>query len=305
MSRTVVFTSYGDPDVLSVIEERPIEPPAGQVRVQVKAAGVQPFDCLFRSGAAHQWMPASFPQRLGNEFAGVIDAVGPDVHAVAVGDDVLGWAMLDCYAEHVVVGTDQLARKPPAMAWVEAGVLSASGQAAAAAVAALGVGRDATVLIHAAAGGVGGFAVQLAVAAAATVVGTASDRNHEHLRSLGAIPVSYGDGLVERVRTAAPDGVDVALDASGTVAALHASLELVSDRSRIGTVAFQPVAEQLGVRRLSTDRSAARLRELTELYTAGKLRVVIQRAYPLEHAADAHRAVETGHVRGKVVLTVE
>jgi len=305
MSRTVVFTGYGDADVLHVVEEDPASPGPGQVRVHVRAAGVQPLDCLFRSGAAQRWMPARFPQRLGNEFAGVVDALGPHVDGVAVGDEVLGWAMLASYAEHVVVGADQIAAKPAAMPWAEAGVLSASGQTAAAALATLGVGKGDTVLIHGAGGGVGGFAVQIAVAAGATVVGTASEPNHEHLRTLGAVPVSYGDGLAERVRAAAPDGVDAALDASGTVAALQASLELVSDPDRVGTVSFQPAADQLGVRRLSTERSPALLTELTELYTAGRLRVVLQQACPLEHAADAHRAVETGHVRGKVVLTVD
>jgi enoyl reductase len=304
MSRAVVFARYGGPEVLEVLDVEAPAPGPGRVLVSVRAAGVQPFDALFRSGAAHQWAPATFPQRLGNEFAGVVEAVGEGVTGWRAGQPVLGWAMLSAYGEHVVVGADEIVAKPVAMPWAEAGVLSASGQTAAAALAALGVGKDDTVLVHAAAGGVGTFAVQIARARGATVVGTASPRNHGYLRELGAVPVAYGDGLVERVRAAVPAGVDAALDASGTVAALRASLQLVEDRGRIGTVAYQPAADELGVRRLSTERSAARLSQLTDLYTADKLRISIQREYPLDEAAEAHRAIETGHVRGKLVLAV-
>jgi enoyl reductase len=303
MSKAVVFSAYGDADVLHTIDVDPPEPGPGQVRVAVHAAGVQPFDALFRSGAAHRWLPARFPQRLGNEFAGVVEALGEGVTGWAAGAEVLGWAMLASYAEHVVAGVDQIVAKPAAMPWVEAGVLSASGQTAATALAQLGVGKDDTVLIHAAAGGVGTFAVQVARAHGARVVGTASQRNHDHLRSLGAVPVSYGDGLVERVREVAPQGVDAALDASGTVEALRASLGLVGDQRRIGTVAFQPAADELGIRRLTTERSTDRLAELVELHDTGQLRVAIQQTYPLERAAAAHRAIETGHVRGKLALT--
>lgn len=302
MSSTVVFDSYGGPDVLRVVDQEPPLPGPGQVRVAVRAAGVQPFDALFRSGAARQWMPARFPQRLGNDFAGVVDAVGAGTAEFAVGAEVLGWARLAAYAEHVVVGAPDVVAKPAAMPWPEAGALSASGQTAATALTALDVGDRDTVLIHAAAGGVGSLATQIAVARGAHVIGTASERNHDYLRSLGAEPVAYGDGLVDRLRAVAPDGVDAALDASGTVEALHASLAVVRTPDRIGTVAFQPAADALGVRRLSTQRSAGQLRELTALYEAGRLRVTVSRTYPFTEAADAHRSIETGHVRGKIVL---
>jgi enoyl reductase len=302
MSRAVVFDTYGGPEVLRILEFDPPEPEPGQVRVQVRAAGVQPFDCLFRSGAAHAWVPAQFPQRLGNEFAGIIDAVGEGVQGFAVGDEVLGWGMLSSHAEHVVAGGHDIVVKPQGMPWPEAGVLSASGQTAATALRLLGVTAGDTVLIHAAAGGVGSFAVQIALARGASVIGTAGERNHDYLRELGATPVAYGDGLAERVRELTAGEVTASLDASGTAEALQASLQLVPDRNRIGTVAYQPAAEQLGVRRLSTERSREQLRDLTGLYTAGRLRVSIQHAYPLEQAAEAHRAVETGHARGKVVL---
>ncbi|WP_405087462.1 NADP-dependent oxidoreductase [Microbispora sp. NBC_01389] len=302
MSRTVVFSAYGGPEVLRVTDVEPGEPGPGEVRVHVRAAGVQPFDALFRSGQARSYIPASFPQRLGNEFAGVVDAVGEGVGGVAAGDEVVGWAMLASYAEHVVVPVDQVAAKPAAMPWPEAGVLSASGQTAATALELLRVGAGDTLLVHAAAGGVGTFAVQLARAAGATVVGTASERNHAYLRELGVIPVAYGEGLAGRVRDAAPGGVDAALDAAGTVEALEVSVELVADRTRAGTIAYQPAADRLGVRRLSTERSAARLAGLVTLWEKGELRVRIQEAVPVEEAARAHRLIESGHVTGKLVL---
>lgn len=304
MPIAIAFSAYGSPDVLEPIEVIDEQPGPDQLRVRVKAAGVQPFDAMFRSGVAHQWMPARFPQRLGNDFAGVVDAVGDQVGSWSVGDEVLGWAMFACYAEHVVVNVDQVVAKPLAMSWPEAGVVAASGQTAHTALRELGVGSGDTVLVHGAAGGVGTFALQLATAWGARVVGTASVANHDYLRSLGAIPVAYGDGLADRVRQAAPEGVTAALDAAGTAEALHVSLELVGDRQRVGAVAFNQVADALGVRRISAERSTERLLELTALYDEDKLRIR-QRSYPLVEAAEAHRQIETGHVQGKLVLTLD
>lgn len=303
MSKALIFAEYGGPEVLQVVDVEPPRPGRGQVRVRVHAAGIQPFDCLFRSGAARQWVPATFPQRIGNEFAGVVDAVG-DSASFTVGDEVLGWAMLGATAEHVVVSATDIVAKPPAMAWPEAGAMSASGQTASTALDRLRVAGGDTVLVHAAAGGVGSLAVQIAKVRGARVIGTASERNHDYLRELGATPVAYGDGLVERVRSVASDGVDAALVAVGTEEALRASLALVRDRARVGTVAFQPLADQLGIVRISTERSAARLAELTRLHTAGQLRVSVQGTYRLDQAADAHRVMETGHVRGKIAFVL-
>lgn len=303
MSRAVVFDRYGEPEVLHVVDSAAAAPQSGQVRIVVKAAGVQPFDCMFRSGAAHEWMPASFPQRVGNEFAGVIDAIGEGVTDCSSGDEVIGWTSWpSAYAEHVVVEEGQYVAKPEGMPWAEAGALSASGQTAATALDDLTIVPGDTLLIHGATGGVGTFTVQLAKALGATVIGTARQTNHNHLQSLGAIPVVYGDGIVERVREVAPKGVDAALDLSGTVAALDASVELVSDRARVATTVWQPAADQLGIRRVSTRRSVEQLARLASMYRTGQLRVVIQQTYPLKRAAEAHLAMETGHVRGKVVL---
>jgi enoyl reductase len=302
MSGAVVFDEYGEPEVLHVVDGPPPRPGPGQVRVRVHAAGVQPFDSLFRRGVTRQWMPATFPQRLGSEFAGVVDAVGPAVTEPAVGAEVLGWASVVCYAEHVVVDTTNLVTKPAGLQWPAAGVLSASGQTAMTALRQLGVEGGATVLIHGAAGGVGGFAVQLATLSGARVIGTARPANHAYLEELGAIPVAYGDGLTERIRTLAPHGVDAALLTVSTVDAIDASVALVVDRERIGSVAFSPVLAERGIRRLSTERSPQQLSWLAGLVAAGQLRVSIAEELPLEQAARAHRLIEGGHVRGKLVL---
>lgn len=301
MSRAVVFEECGGPEVLELVEVEPREPGAGRVRVRVRAAGVQPFDVKFRAGLV-PWLQPKFPQRGGTEAAGVVDAIGPDVTELAQGDEVLGSVPLGGHADHVVAKAEQLVRKPADMPWEVAGALSASGQTASTVCEDLAVASGETLLVHAAAGGVGSITVQLARALGANVVGTASPRNHEYVRSLGAVPVEYGAGLVERVRAAAPQGVDAALDAAGTDEALRASVELVPDLGRVATIANDELADELGARMLSSRNSASRLTGLVELYQKGDLRVEIDRTFDLVDVAAAHRAVESGHVRGKVVL---
>jgi enoyl reductase len=304
MSRTVVFDEYGDAGVLKIVDVEPPEPGPGRVRIRVRAAGLQPFDVKLRRGDTADWAPARFPQGGGSEAAGVVDAVGEGVTEFAVGDDVLGGTTGASHAEYAVAKVGDLIAKPPGMPWEQAGALSASGQTAHAALSALGVRTGETVLVHAAAGGVGSMAVQLVKAWGGDVVGTASERNHDYLRELGAVPVMYGEGLVERVRQVAPHGVDAALDAVGTREALDASVELVADRNRIGTIAGQQFVADLGIRSLGLQRSADRLAELVRLYSDGRLRVHVHATYPLDEAAAAHRELETGHVRGKVVLVL-
>ncbi|HZG06053.1 MAG TPA: NADP-dependent oxidoreductase [Streptomyces sp.] len=299
-----VFRSFGGPEVLEVAEVETPSPARGQVRVRVKAAGAQAYDCAVRGGWNPPGMTVRFPQIVGNDFAGVVDEVGEGVTEFSVGDEVLGWALLSCYAQYLVVSVDQVVPKPANMPWEVAGGFSASAQTAHTALKELEVGSGDTVLVHAAAGGVGTVAVQLAREWGATAIGTASLRNHDYLRSLGAIPVEYGERLADRVRELAPGGVTAALDGIGGEA-LDVSVELVKDRNRIGTLVDFERAGELGARALFSQRSAARLRELTDLYAQGRLHIEVSRTFPLEAAADAHRAVETGHVRGKVVLTID
>ncbi len=299
--KAALFTEFGGPEVLHLAEVPDPVPGPGEVRVRVHAAGAQPADTAVRAGRSMAGLEVTLPAIPGNEFAGVIDRLGPGVEDWSLGQQVIGFRFLGGYAEYVTVDTARLAVKPAAMPWPEAGSLSASGQTAHVALAELRVGPGDTLLVHAAAGGVGTVAVQLALARGATVIGTAGERNHAYLRDLGAIPVTYGEGLADRVRAVAPGGVDAVLDGAGR-GALDASVELVADRSRIGTIIDYPGAARLGTLALRGERTAARLTELLALWEAGTLRLEIAETFPLARAADAHRLVEDGHVRGKVVL---
>jgi NADPH:quinone reductase-like Zn-dependent oxidoreductase len=275
----------------------------GQVRVRVKAAGVQPYDCAVRAGWTPPGVPPGLPKVPGNEFAGVVDQVGEGVTGLAAGAEVLGFGQLNAYAEYLVVPAEQVTAKPAGMPWEVAGGFSAGAQTAHIALEALCVGKGETLLVHGAAGAVGTVAVQLAVESGATVIGTAREVNHDYLRSIGAAPVAYGEGLLGRVRAAAPDGVAAALDGAGGDA-LAVSLAVVPDRRRIVTLVEHGRAEELGLTVLGNLRSAVRLAELADRYAWGRLRIHVRSTYPLEPAADAHREVESGHGRGKVVLMI-
>ena len=299
----VAFDAFGPPEVLRAVRVAVPQPGSGEVRVRVKAAGVQPFDAAVRAGRMTA-LPVTFPQCPGNEFAGIVDAVGEGVAGVALGDEVIGWNVMGCYAERVAVSASQIVGKPRAMPWDEAGGLSASGQTAHTALRALGVGLGDMLLVHGAAGGVGSLAVQLARTWGARVIGTASPGNHDYLRELGAEPVAYGPGLVERVRRLAAHDVSAVLDTRGGDA-FDASLKLVGDWRRIATLVEFDRAKKLGALAVRSERSAARLAELVALWERGALRVPIRARYALHNAAQAHRDVEYGHGRGKVVLMVE
>lgn len=300
MIRVVQFAEFGPPEVLRTVRVPAPTPGAGQVRIAVEAAGVQPFDAALRRGDMQRMRPIELPGRLGNEVAGTVDAVG-EGSSVRVGSEVIAFLDLEGYASHVVVPETQLVPKPAGMGWAEAGALSVSGQTASTALDALGVGPGDRVLVHAAAGGVGSLAVQIARILGARVIGTASERNHQFLRTLGAEPVTYGPGLAERVRDACPEGITVALDAIGGEA-VAVSMELVGDPSRVVTLTDWRAAQEHGVRRIGTDRSVQRLAQLTRWHTEGRIRVPIAGEFPLEAAAEAHHIIETGHTVGKLVL---
>ncbi|WP_028610833.1 NADP-dependent oxidoreductase [Paenibacillus harenae] len=304
--KAAAITAFGGPEVMRVMEFPDPQAGPGQVRVRVKAAGVQHFDCAVRNG----WTPAygievKLPQIPGNEFAGIVDQVGDGVTGISVGSEVLGFALLNCYAEYVVIGADQIVSKPSAMSWEEAGGLTGNGQGAYIALKAIGIKPGDTVLINGAAGSLGAFAVQLAKEwGAKTVIGTASVNNHDYIRSLGAIPVTYEEGLANRVRKLAPDGVDAAFDTAGGEG-LKAAVELVQDKNRICTFFAYDLIEELGLRVVRGERSASRLAELVELHSKGRLHIHIRDSFPLERAEDAHRALETRHGRGKIVLKMD
>ncbi|MER6282450.1 quinone oxidoreductase family protein [Streptomyces sviceus] len=306
-------SAYGGPEVLSVIDEAVPEPGPGQVRIAVRAAGVNPFDQKVYSGAFGT-DPGNLPLRLGLEAAGVVTAAGDHATGpagpVEVGDEVIAYRAPGAYAAELVVPASSVVPKPANLSWEQAGGLMLAGVTAVHALEAIGLRKGESVLIHGAAGGVGLMAVQLAVARGATVLGTASPAKHDLLRELGAVPVAYGLGLADRVRAAAPEGVQAAADLVGTDEAVDVSVEVVADRSRIATIAGIARGTQAGIKVLGgspgadpgTDiRAAARL-QLTEAAEAGRLRVLIAGSYPLSEAAAAHRDIMTGHTSGKIVL---
>ncbi len=301
--KVAYVTKPGGPEVLQTREVPDPVPGAGQVRVRVRAAGVQPFDLAVRAGWRPPYATGELPPIPGNEFAGVIDTVGDGVTGWRPGDEVLGFTLLGCYAEFVVVGADQIVGKPSSMSWEVAGGFTAGAQTAEIAWEEVRPGPGDAVLIHAAAGAVGGFAVQLARLRGARVIGTARSDHHDYLCLLGAEPVDYRSDLVGQVRALAPDGVDVVLDGAGREA-LAATLELARDLTRTRTIYEHEEGPKVGVATLSGARSAERLGHLVELYAKGEITSLIRSTYPLDRAADAHRELGTGHGRGKIVITM-
>lgn len=304
MSKVAGFYAPGGPEVLRLLEVDEPRAGPGEVRIRVKAAGVQPFDLAVVQGVIHPAKDPAVPQVPGNEFAGVVDQVGDGTVGFVLGDEVLGYRTLNSYCEHLVVGPEQITIKPANMSWEVAGGFSAAAQTADIGLKEIGVGAGEMVLIHGAAGAVGTIAVQLCRLWGATVIGAARESQHEYLRSLGATPIAYGDRFVDRVRALAPQGVHACLDGVGGEA-LEASLELVSDRTRILTLVEHGKAEELGIRTTPLTRSAARLAGLTDRFARDELSVHILATFPLARAADAHRAYQAGNVRGKIVITVD
>jgi NADPH:quinone reductase-like Zn-dependent oxidoreductase len=307
--RAIAINEYGGPEKLSEMQLPQPKVGPDSVLVRVRAAGVNPVDWKIRAGYLDGAFPVHFPLVPGWDLAGVVEVAGPAVTGFAVGDEVIGYARRDdiqhgTYAELVPAPERALADKPARVSWAEAGGLPLAGLTAYQALLALQVGTGDTVLVHAAAGGVGHLAVQLArVLGAERVIGTASERNHEFVRSLGAEPVTYGDGLVERVRAKAPAGVDAVLDLFGGDA-LTASAGLLARPGRLASIADAVTVKELGGTYIFVKPSTTDLTTLAGLVDAGLLAVHIEQTFPLAQAADAQRLVERGHVRGKVVLEV-
>jgi enoyl reductase len=301
MSRAVSFSSYGTPEVLEVIDVPEVHPGEGQVRVAVRSAGLNPFDVKVRHGVLPKLM---LPSGQGSEFAGVIDEVGADAGEWQVGDEVLGWIGRGAQAEHVVVSASSIARKPAALDWTIAGGIGLVGNTAKRATASLSLGGRDTVLVTGAAGGVGLLSAQLARRAGATVVGTASERNHEFLRGLGIVPVSYGPGMLHRLREAAPAGFTAALDNVGGES-IEAALALGIPPQRINTIADHAAAEKYGLGSVGGGgKTAEELAELATLVASGELVLPVRASYPLDEVRTAYEDLETGHGLGKIVLTL-
>jgi NADPH:quinone reductase-like Zn-dependent oxidoreductase len=304
MLKAVRFSQFGGPEVLEIVDLPDPHPGPGQVRIAVRAAGVNPSDWKKRQGL----MDAELPQTLGYEAAGVVDELGEGVADVAVGDRVFGFSAEGAAQAELAV-LSYYAPIPPSLDFPAAAALPAAIETATRALDQLASGGNSgsggTLLINGASGSVGSAAVQLAVMRGARVIGTASPANHTYLRSLGAEPVGYGEGLVGRVRALSPDGVDLALDVAGS-GVLPELIELAGGPEHVVTIADFAGAQEHGVRFSSGDagRAVHALAEIGELISSGRFSLPVAQTFPLAEVAAAHRVSEDGHVRGKLVLVV-
>ncbi|CAM5610733.1 oxidoreductase [Streptomyces avidinii] len=305
--KAIAYSAYGTSDVLGLVDVPEPKVGPGEVLVRVKAAGVNPVDWKLAAGYLDSLFEVRYPVIPGWDVAGVVEAVGPDTFDYAVGDEVYGyvrkeWVELGTYAELVAAPVRTLARKPRALTFEQAAGIPLAGLTAHQSLLRVGAEAGETVLIHSAAGGTGSLGVQIAVAMGLRVIGTAGEHNHEYLRSLGAEPVLYGEGLADRVRALAPEGVDAALDFYGddVVATLQS---LVKERHRVASIADYTAAEQ-GAHQLWVRPDTEGLSFLARLADEGALTVNVEHALPLAEAAKAWELSEAGRTRGKIVLTV-
>ena len=303
--KAVQFDDYGGVEVLEVRDVPRPEPGPGQVLVAVRAAGINPSEGAIRTGRVRDFFPATFPSGQGSDLAGVVEKVGAGVTGVAVGDEVIGYTdHRASQAEYVLVEAVNLTRKPPEVPWEVAGALFVAGATGVATVRAVAPAAGEAVVIAGAGGGVGVFAVQLAVRTGARVIALASERHHAWLRERGAIPVAYGDGVSERITAAAgntPVAAFIDLVGNGYV---ELALELGIATDRIDTIVDFPATQTHGVKFEggAAAASAATLAELAEAIAAGDLVVPIQSTYPLDDIRAAFTELEAGHTAGKIVL---
>lgn len=298
--RAVTFDEYGDPQVLHVAQVPAPHAGPGQVRIKVKAASVNPVDWKIRAGYLAQLMPVDFPAIPGRDASGVIDEIGQGVTGVEIGDEVFGSALGGSTAEYaVLVGWGQ---KPAVWSFAEAAGAGVASSTSVRSLDQLGVQTGKTILIEGAAGGVGSVAAQIALGRGLTVIGTASEGNHEFLRSLGVIPTTYGEGLADRVAALAPNGVDYVIDmvGSGSIGQL---VTLVADPHDVITIA-DANPEAVGARRTVNEGSLFdAYAEVAGLAEQGKALIPIQATFTFEDAAKAHELSQAGHVRGKLIIT--
>ena len=301
--KAVRFDEYGGVEVLKVVDVPRPAPGAGQVLVQVKAAGINPGEAKIRAGLLRARWPATFPSGQGSDLAGVVAETGPGLTGVSVGDEIIGWTdNRASQAEYVVVEEQHLTAKPVGVSWEVAGALFVAGTTAYATVRAVGLTEGDTVVVSGAAGGVGSLAVQLARRAGATVIGLASEAHYSWLAGHGVIPVAYGDGVADRIQRAASK-VDAFIDTFGA-GYVQLALELGVEPSRIDTIANFEAVARYGVKAEgnAAGASASALADLAGLIADGELDVPIAATFPLDRVQDAYRRLAEGHILGKIVL---
>lgn len=304
MPQRITYSQFGGPDVLVLGEAPQLDPGPGQVRVHTRLASVNPTDAKVRRGEMEAIFPVTFPVCPGVDVAGVVDAVGADDAGYAVGDEVFGMAAGGSYAEYVLLDTP--VTKPGGVSWEVAAALPTAGETAVRAYRATAVQPGQTLLIHGAAGGIGSIVTQLAVRDQVTVIGMVGAADDDVLRKLGGVPVRYGDGWGQRVHAIAPAGVDAAIDTAGR-GVLPGSIDLTGDPGRVVTLvddaAFALGAVFTGIS--PGDRAEDALPLLAAMAADGQLTIPIWRTYPLGQAAQAHRDLEAGANRGKILLTTQ
>lgn len=309
MGRAVQYRESGDASVLVLRDVPDTEPGPGAVRVRTRAVGLNPFDAKVRAGFIGP-PPSGEWRDVASDFSGVVDAVGSgaqyqDGSAVQVGDAVFGAHDAGALRESFVLPADELARKPAGLSWEVAASLARPAVAARAALDELAIGEDDVVLLSAASGAVGTLYSQMAIQRGATVIGTASPAHHERLRSRGVTAITYGPGLVERVREAAPDGITAVQDCRGGET-IDAAFELGLSADRICTIVDYAAKAQRGVRMpMGYQRTQARLEEIAAQIAEGKVGVEIVDPFPLEDARAAFELMESGHPGGNVVVRTD
>lgn len=296
------FTAFGGPENQTTLDIPVPSPGPGELVVRVRAAGVNPGDWKLREGG---YGDTALPAVLGREVAGTVIAVGPGVDGFALGDEVFGGTpgMVGGWAEQALVLASFAAHRPERVSPEDAAGLPVAAGTAYDALNGLDLAPGSTLLVNGAGGGVGVVTLQLARARGLVVVGTASGGKHDLVASYGAVPVEYGDGVAERIRAAAPQGVDAVFDTVGGDA-LRAVAGVLSDPSRLATIADRPLAAELGGHGVERDRSTAVLSALAGLVAEGALDPHVTEIRPLDEAGAALATVEAGHTRGKVAIRV-
>ncbi|MDF0530202.1 NADP-dependent oxidoreductase [Tsukamurella sp. 8F] len=299
--KAVRFNRFGGPDVLEIVELSDPHPGPGEIRIAVRAAGVNPSDWRKRAGE----MDPGLPQTLGYEAAGVVDEIGGDVRDVAIGDRVFGVSPYGAAQAELAI-LSEWATIPQTLDFAGAAVIPAVVETAARTLDRLGVTSGSTLLVYGASGSVGSAAVQLAAERGARVIGTGSPGTHAALRSLGAEPVAYGDGMSERVKAIAPSGVDLALDAAGG-GALPRLVELAGAPERVVTVADPLGARKTGVyfSRGDAGRATYALAHAARMAAQGRFSIAVGGTFPLADVARAHSVGESGSLRGKIALVID